>query len=571
MLMSKLIGERTREAPADATIVSHALLVRAGYIKQLAGGIWSLTAPAHRIVKNIERIIREEMNAIDGQEVSLPVVQPRELWEQSGRYNSIGEEMVRFKDRQQRDLCLAMTHEEAAVHLVRDGVKSYTQLPFMIYQFQTKFRDEPRSRGGLIRVREFIMKDAYSFHATQQDLEQYYAKAFTAYENIFRRIGMKNFIAVQSDSGMMGGAIAHEFMLLTEVGEDTIAICENCGYKANVEVADSVLPLPNAEAEQALQEVYTADAAEIAQVAELLGVSADKTIKAVVFLDKVSSQYIVAFIRGDLEVNEAKLKKVVKMDLVPCSLEDSNELVAGNIGVLGIEASGAKAVFDKSLQNTFNMVTGANKAQYHITGVCAARDFPNVEFADIKKAREGDACPKCSCALILKNGIEVGNIFQLGNKYTGAMGMSVLGADGRNFFPIMGCYGIGLGRSLASVAEEYADEKGLIWPIGIAPFKVYLCPLRYDTPEVKECADSIYASLQEQGIDTIFDDRNASPGFKFADCDLMGIPIRVVVSPRSLEAGNIEIATRYGGIKEDIKIEKLFDRLSSALAILSVL
>ena len=569
MLMSKLIGERTREAPADATIVSHALLVRAGYIKQLAGGIWSLTAPAQRIIKNIEKIIREEMNAIDGQEVALPVVQPRELWEQSGRYYTIGEEMARFKDRADRDLCLAMTHEEAAVHLVRDGVKSYTQLPFMIYQFQTKFRDEPRSRGGLIRVREFIMKDAYSFHADQADLEEYYQKAYTAYENIFRRIGMRNFIAVQSDSGMMGGAIAHEFMLLTDIGEDTIAICQRCGYKANMEVAEAVLPTPQKEEEQPLKEVFTADAKEIAEVARYLSVTAEKTIKAVVYLDKQTNGYVVAFIRGDLEVNEAKLKKAVKKDLVPCSLEDSGSLVAGNIGVFGIGKTGAEVVFDTSLKDTVNMVTGANKKEYHISGVCMARDLPDAVFCDIKKAREGDACPKCGAPLTLKNGIEVGNIFQLGTKYTRSMGMSVLGADGKAFYPIMGCYGIGLGRSLASVAEEYADEKGLNWPIAIAPFKIYLCPLRYDTPEVKQCADELYAKLKEKGIETIFDDRDASPGFKFADCDLMGIPVRVVVSPRSLKSGSVEIASRSGEIKEDIPLQNLFGRLEQIFEQLS--
>ncbi|MGI6213714.1 MAG: proline--tRNA ligase [Christensenellales bacterium] len=567
--MSKLIGERTREAPADATIVSHALLVRAGYIKQLAGGIWSLTAPAQRIIKNIEKIIREEMNAIDGQEVALPVVQPRELWEQSGRYYTIGEEMARFKDRADRDLCLAMTHEEAAVHLVRDGVKSYTQLPFMIYQFQTKFRDEPRSRGGLIRVREFIMKDAYSFHADQADLEEYYQKAYKAYENIFRRIGMRNFIAIQSDSGMMGGAIAHEFMLLTDIGEDTIAICQRCGYKANMEVAEAVLPTPQKEEEQPLKEVFTADAKEIAEVARYLSVTAEKTIKAVVYLDKQTNGYVVAFIRGDLEVNEAKLKKAVKKDLVPCSLEDSGSLVAGNIGVFGIGKTGAEVVFDTSLKDTVNMVTGANKKEYHISGVCMARDLPDAVFCDIKKAREGDACPKCGAPLTLKNGIEVGNIFQLGTKYTRSMGMSVLGADGKAFYPIMGCYGIGLGRSLASVAEEYADEKGLNWPIAIAPFKIYLCPLRYDTPEVKQCADELYAKLKEKGIETIFDDRDASPGFKFADCDLMGIPVRVVVSPRSLKSGSVEIASRSGEIKEDIPLQNLFGRLEQIFEQLS--
>jgi prolyl-tRNA synthetase len=380
---------------------------------------------------------------------------------------------------------------------------------------------------------------------------------------------MRNFIAVQSDSGMMGGAIAHEFMLLTDIGEDTIAICQRCGYKANMEVAEAVLPTPQKEEEQPLKEVFTADAKEIAEVARYLSVTAEKTIKAVVYLDKQTNGYVVAFIRGDLEVNEAKLKKAVKKDLVPCSLEDSGSLVAGNIGVFGIGKTGAEVVFDTSLKDTVNMVTGANKKEYHISGVCMARDLPDAVFCDIKKAREGDACPKCGAPLTLKNGIEVGNIFQLGTKYTRSMGMSVLGADGKAFYPIMGCYGIGLGRSLASVAEEYADEKGLNWPIAIAPFKIYLCPLRYDTPEVKQCADELYAKLKEKGIETIFDDRDASPGFKFADCDLMGIPVRVVVSPRSLKSGSVEIASRSGEIKEDIPLQNLFGRLEQIFEQLS--
>ena len=566
MLLSKLIGERTKQAPSDATIKSHSMLIRAGYIKQLANGIYSLTMPAHKIIKNIENIIREEMNAIDGQEVSLPITQPRELWDESGRYNSIGEELLRFKDRQGRDMCLAMTHEEAAVHLVRDGVNSYTQLPFMIYQFQTKFRDETRSRGGLIRVREFIMKDAYSFHASVEDLEDYYKKAHQAYENIFRRIGMKNFISVQSDSGMMGGKIAHEFMLLTDIGEDTLAICKDCNYKANMEVALSILAETKNETAEEAKEVFTGEAKEITQVAEYLNVDTKKIIKAVVYAVKGGKDLVVAFTRGDLEVNEAKLRKAIGKEIVPCNLDDSEALVAGNIGILNLDSTKAKLIYDESIKNTVNMVTGANKKDYHIKGVNTKEILKDVQFVDIRKVKDNDICPLCKGSLSIKNGIEVGNIFQLGTKYTQTMSMSVLGNDGRPFHPIMGCYGIGLGRSLASIAEEYSDEKGLIWPMAIAPFKVYLCPLRYEKEEVKEPTDKIYQDLKEQGIDVILDDRKASPGYKFSDCDLMGIPIRVVVSPRSLEKNSVEINLRDGSFAGDVLMDNLTAKIKELIA-----
>lgn len=548
MRISKLVGERTKTAPSDAVIKSHSLMIRAGYIKLVANGIWSLAMPAKRIARKIENIIREEMDALDGQECSFPVVMPRELWEESGRYTSIGDEMVRFKDRNARDMVLGMTHEEAAVQFARDAVNSYQQLPFMIYQIQTKFRDEGRPRGGLIRVREFTMKDAYSFHMTQEDLEAYYKRAYDAYDRIFRRIGMKNFIAVTSDSGMMGGRISHEFMLLTPIGEDSIVICPKCGLKANMEVATAANEKYPAEEAKKAEEVYTGSAKEIAEVTKYLGdVSAERTIKAVCYNIKGDSVHtVVAFIRGDLEVNEAKLKKVLQAEVVPAALSDGT-LTAGNIGPVGLPEKDIIVVYDNSLRGAVNMVAGANKPEYHIKNVCEGRDFEISESFDIAKVKPGQKCPVCGAELTVENGIEIGNIFQLGTKYTESMGMTVLNAEGKAVNPIMGCYGIGVGRAIASIAEESADEKGLNWPMSVAPWHVYLCVIRPDDERVRAKAEELYAELEKRGVEVLMDDRAQSAGFKFADCDLMGIPLRLVVSPRALERDEAEIKIRSTG------------------------
>lgn len=559
MKMSKLVGERTKNAPADATIKSHIFLMRAGFIKPVANGIYSLAMPAKRIARKIEQIIREEMDKIDGQEVQFPVVMPREMWEESGRYQSIGSEMVRFKDRSERDMLLGMTHEEAAVQFSRDAVSSYQQLPFMIYQFQTKFRDEARCRGGLIRVREFTMKDAYSFHMTEEDLQQYYQKAYDAYVKIFKRIGLKNFVGVRSDTGMMGGAAADEFMLLTPIGEDTIVFCDGCGAKSNMEVATAVKENYRDEESEPLREVFTADAKDIPSVAEYLKVDTNKTVKAVSFMVKDTAKMIMCFVRGNQEVNEAKLRNLAGGAIVPANLENGEEfgVFAGNIGPVGFDLKDWLIVADDALNGANNMVAGANKHEYHYAGVDMERDCPKMKYADIAKVNDGDRCPHCGAPLRSENGIEIGNIFQLGTKYTKAMGMTVLDKEGNQVTPIMGCYGIGVGRAIASVAEETADEKGLNWPISIAPFEVYLCPLRTDDETVKRTADRLYEELSEAGIEVIYDDRSASAGFKFADCDLMGIPYRVVVSPRSLSNGEAEVQSRDGQYKAMIRVENL--------------
>ena len=567
MKVAKMLGERFKEAPKDCVIASHALMMRGGYMKYVGNGIYSLFTPAKRITSKIEKIIREEMDRIDGEEVLFPVVMPATLWEQSGRYTSIGSEMARFKDRGGNNMVLGMTHEEAAVHLARDTAKSYADFPFMIYQIQTKFRDEPRCRGGLIRVREFTMKDAYSFHMTQEDLEKHYYKEYDAYNNIFRRIGLKKFIAVKSDSGMMGGSIAHEFMLLTEVGEDTLVLCDECGYKSNMEVATGVRPEVDFGADAEKEEVFTGDAKDIAEVSEVLKVQPYQTIKAVVYAVKGEKTVVVAFIRGDLEVNEAKLKKAIMKNIVPWEADEESGLVAGNIGPIGLDLKDGIVVFDKSLEGAHNMVTGANKPLYHVKGVNVARDIKPKSFVDIAKVKAGDKCPVCGKPLHLENGIEIGNIFQLGTKYTKSMGMTVLNEKGEAVNPIMGCYGIGVGRAIAAIAQESNDKAGLILPITVAPYKVHICPLRIDDQNVREKAFALYDALMKKGVNVLLDDReNVSNGVKFADADLMGMPIRVVVSPRGLQNDEIEVTDRATLSAEKVKYEDALPYIDAMMA-----
>ncbi|MDE7215595.1 MAG: proline--tRNA ligase, partial [Clostridia bacterium] len=507
---------------------------------------------------------REVMDALEVQDVLFPVVMPREIWELSDRYNTIGSEMVRFKDRNSRDMLLGMTHEEAAVHLANHIVSSYAQLPFMIYQIQTKFRDEARSRGGLIRVREFTMKDAYSFHENKEDLEKYYYRVFDAYYRIFKRIGLKRFIDIKSDTGMMGGSVAHEFMLLTEVGEDSIVLCNDCDYRANMEVADCKLETPNAD-EQPLTLIDTGDDKTIDEVCSRLNAKKELSCKAVVFAVKGNSEEVViAFIRGDLEVNEAKLKKVLGKDIVPYDGGVSDVIACGNIGPYNLDKS-VIAVYDRSLQNISSLVIGANKANYHYLGFNFKRDLPTAKFDDIAKVKEGAKCPVCGGTLRVENGIEIGNIFQLGTKYTKSMDMTVHDADGGEFNPIMGCYGIGVGRAIASVAQESSDDKGLILPMSIAPWQVHICPLRLDDKNVEEKAYGLYENLTKAGVEVLFDDRSVGAGVKFNDADLMGMPIRVVVSPKSLATSEVEISVRATGACEKIACENAVDRIKAII------
>ena len=563
MKLEKLVGERFKERPSDCVVDSHALMVRGGYMKYVANGIFSSYMPLKRITRKIENILREEMDAIDGQEVSFPVVMPASIWQESGRYDSIGKDLVRFNDRSGSPVVLGMTHEEAAVQLVREYGQTYMKYPFMIYQIQTKFRDEARPRSGLIRVREFTMKDAYSFHTSQEDLEQYYAKCHKAYERIFARAGIPEVISIASDSGMMGGSISHEFMLLTDIGEDSIVICNECDYRANMEATPNVVDYVRTEESKALEKVATPGKQTIEEVSAFLGVEAKDTCKAVVYQQNKDDKYVVLFLRGDYDVNETKLTNYLGCDVHPATITDDCGLVAGFIGPVGI-TDNCTVLYDNTLKGVNNLVCGANENEYHMTGLDFDRDLPGAEFHDFAKVKEGSVCPKCGKhALTVSRGIEVGNIFQLGTKYTKSMNMTYTDSEGNILNPIMGCYGIGVGRLAASICEAHHDDYGPIWPIAIAPWQVHICAVRADDSEVKAYADNLYNTLTEKGIEVIYDDRNVSAGVMFSDADLLGVPFRVVVSPRNMKGGIVEIASRDKSLKTSATLDTAVDEITA--------
>ena len=560
MKLKNLVSQRFKENPSDAQIASHALMVRGGYMKYVGNGIFSEYPILRRITSKIEKIIREEMNAIDGQEVLFPVVMPADLWEESGRYGSIGKELVRFEDRNRSKHVLGMTHEEAAVQLVREYASSYQQYPFMIYQIQRKFRDEARPRAGMIRVREFTMKDAYSFHTSQEDLEDYYQKCYDAYNRIFKRAGIPEVVTVKSDSGMMGGSVSHEYMLLTAAGEDTIVLCKECDYRSNMEAAENTVINENAGETEELTCVETPECKTIEAVCEFLHKDILASCKAVVYQKNMDDAYVVAFVRGDYEVNETKLRNLVGEEIHPAEITEDAPIVAGYIGPYGISDKVTYYV-DLSLKGINSLVAGANKEGYHYTGLNLERDLDKVEYVDIAKVQEGGICPCCGKpSLAISRGIEVGNIFQLGTKYTRSMKMQYMDKDNKLQYPIMGCYGIGVGRLAASICEAKHDDYGPIWPITIAPWEVHLCCMRPDNEEVRKVADGLYEDLQKQGVEVIYDDRTSvRAGEMFADADLIGAPIRVVVSPRNLKNNVVEVTTRDKSVKESVALDQALE------------
>ena len=558
MKLKNLVSQRFKERPADCVIDSHALMVRGGYMKYVGSGIFSEFPTLRRVTQKIERIIREEMDAIDGQEVLFPVVMPAELWEESGRYDSIASELVRFNDRNKSRMVLGMTHEEAAVQLVREYGQSYQQYPFMIYQIQRKFRDEARPRAGMIRVREFTMKDAYSFHTSQEDLEEYYQRCYDAYNNVFRRAGVPGVVTVASDSGMMGGSISHEYMLLNEIGEDSIVLCTECDYRANMEAAENIVNNVSTGVLNELVCVETPDCKTIEDVCAYLKADIAASCKAVVYQKNADDKFVIAFIRGDYEINETKLRNLVGEDIHPGVITEDDPIVAGYIGPVGISDK-VEVYYDMSLKGAENLVCGANKEGYHYTGLNIEREMGEVKYFDLAKVNEGGICPHCGKpALIIKRGIEVGNIFQLGTKYTESMGMTYTDKDGVAHNPIMGCYGIGVGRLAASVCEAKHDAYGPIWPISIAPWEVHLCCIRPDDENAKEIADNIYSELKKHGVEVIYDDRaGVRAGEMFADADLLGVPIRLVVSPRNLKENKIEVSTRDKSLKDMVDVNDI--------------
>ncbi|HLE89460.1 MAG TPA: proline--tRNA ligase [Candidatus Limnocylindria bacterium] len=548
MRLSKLFFSSLRDNPAEAEMVSHRLLVRAGYVRQLGAGIYSLLPLGFRVSQRIEQVIREEMDAIGGQEMEMPVVHPAELWKESGRYAKIGPELVRFKDRSGRDMVLAMTHEEVVADLLRDIVKSYRQLPAIVYHFQTKFRDEPRARGGLIRVREFVMKDSYTLDPDEAALDVSYQAHYEAYRKIFARLGLDT-VVVGADVGIMGGSLAHEFMVLNEAGEDTLVICESCGYAANQQIAVAVKPEPPAEDALPTQEVATPEAPTIAALAALLGIGEERTAKATFFVAG-DGRMVTAIVRGDFEVNETKLANAVKATggLRPAHAEEIQAagMEPGYASPVG--AHDTLVVVDDLAARSPNLVAGANRHGYHLLNVNAGRDFTPDLVADITSVRPGDPCPTCGAPVVLRQGIEVGNIFKLGTDFTEKLGATYLAEDGSRRLIVMGSYGIGLGRAMACIVEAHHDDKGIAWPDGVAPYPAHLVALGAGRdPAVGEAAEALYQRLADAGVEVLYDDRDESPGVKLTDAELLGMPITVTISSRSLAAGGAEVTVRASG------------------------
>jgi prolyl-tRNA synthetase len=558
MKMTRLFSQTLREAPADAEMPSHRLLVRSGFIRQLAAGIYTAMPLARRSLTKIENIIREEMNSIGGQEMTMPVVHPAELWQETQRWYQIGSEMGRFQDKNKRDMVLAMTHEEVVADLARKEIHSYRQLPIMIYHIQTKWRDDPRPRAGLVRVREFTMKDSYTLDADWEGLDRQYRNHYQAYFKIFQRCGLP-VVAVKSDVGMMGGKLAHEFMYLTPFGEDTILSCDSCGYSANRQNAKFKKEALPAEELLETKLVETPNTKTITDLARFLDIPESKTAKAIFYTALVAEdkarkeKFIFAIIRGDLELNETKLVNHINaIEIRPSTDEEIKQhgLVPGYASPLGIQKTDRTievvVIIDELITVSHNLVSGANKDGYHLLNVNYGRDFEADIIADITTARDGDGCPQCASPLNSTRGVEVGNIFKLGTRYSDSMGCTFQDIDGIDKPIIMGSYGIGSGRLLACIAEEHNDNFGLIWPITISPYHVHLILLegKDDSGKTYDTASELYHGLEKEGIEVLFDDRKESPGVKFNDADLIGLPLRVTVSARNLINNELEIKRR---------------------------
>ena len=564
MRLSQYLFHTLREPQGEAELTSHQLLLRAGLVRQVAAGIFAYLPLGQRVKARIEAIIRQEMDAIGGQEVSMPVVQPADLWRESGRWQQIGSDMARLKDRNDRDLCLAMTHEEVATSLIRDVVRSYRQLPCLLYQIQTKFRDEPRPRGGLIHVREFTMKDGYSFHVDSEDLDVWYNKVFQAYSNIFRRCGL-DAVAVSSDPGMMGGSDAHEFIELTPSGEDTILSCEGCGYRANRQVARFGKEPPSPEERLPLEENHTPGTATIDDLARFLELPTTKTAKALFMVATIEDEqgvpedrFVFAVIRGDMELSDSKLSNAVgALQLRSAAPEEIRAIGAepGFGSPLGIDRSRSLLIVDDLIPSCFNLVAGANRIDYHVANVNYGRDYEADLVADIAAADDGHACPACGVGLRADQGIEVGNIFKLGDRYSTAMDANYLDRENVSRPMVMGCYGIGIDRLMASIVEHHHDDNGICWPVSVAHFQVVLIDLSGGDPHVTDVAASVYDTLTSAGLEVLYDDRDDRAGVKFKDADLMGIPVRLTVGARGVGKGVVELKVRRTGLMKDVPLD----------------
>jgi len=562
--ISKLFGKTQREIPAEADTVSHQLLLRAGMIRQVAAGVYSYLPLAWRALKKIENIIREEMDKAGGQELMMPVLQPLELWQETGRDLAFGQGLFTLSDRRDRKLALGPTHEEVITELVKYNVQSYRDLPLLLYQIQTKFRDEPRPRAGLIRVREFTMKDLYSFDADEEGLDQSYNKMLQAYQNIYARCGLPTLL-IEADSGAIGGKDSNEFMLITESGEDEIIHCPDCKYVANADKAQGITNKIEGDEPLPLEEVKTPGMATIEEVSGFLKVPQSRTLKAVFYV--ADGKLIFVVIRGDLEVNEVKLKNALGCSEFRMATEAEiieAGIVAGSASPIGI--SSIKVIADDSITSAANFIAGANKPDTHLRNVNYPRDFKADLMTDIARARAGDGCPKCGGKLLSTHGIEVGHTFKLGTFISQKLGAHFIDQSGQSQPIVMGSYGIGLGRLLAAAIEQNHDDKGIIWPLAIAPYHLYLCPLYGENPQVVATAEDLYVDLTAQGLEVLFDDRNESPGVKFNDADLLGIPVRVTISPRTLETNSVEVKWRSEKEPQFVPLEGAVTRLKRLIA-----
>jgi prolyl-tRNA synthetase len=555
MRLSRAFSTTLREEPSEAEISSHKLLLRAGFIRQLGAGIFTYLPLARRAMTRIENIMREEIDAIGGQELTMPVVHPADVWQETGRWSQIGDEMARFKDRAGHDMVLAMTHEEVVTDLARREIQSYRQLPQLIYHIQTKFRDDPRPRAGLIRVREFTMLDSYSLDRDWEGLDAQYRAHYDAYFRIFNRCGLP-VRAVGSDTGMMGGKEAHEYMYLTPVGEDTLMFCDSCDYAANRQVADFAKPEPEDEALKALEKVATPSISTIVDLADFLDISPAQTAKAVFFAaerDQEEALLVFAVLRGDMALNETKLANALAAhgvkgikNLRPAADDEILAVGAapGYASPIGIQHENVLVVVDDLIPLSYNLVAGANDVGFHLRNTNLGRDYEADILADIALAEEGAPCPKCDGHLQAQRGVEVGNIFKLGTRYTDALGATFLGENGKPQPIVMGSYGIGVGRLLACIAEEHHDDYGLIWPVTVAPYPVHLVVLPSKDGTAEAAGDQLYQDLCEAGLEPLYDDRDERAGVKFNDADLVGLPLRITVSSRSLQNGGFEFKGR---------------------------
>ena len=543
MKMTNLYAPTLREVPAEAEVPSHQLMLRAGMIRKAAGGVYSYLPLAWRTLRKIEQIVREEMDAKGGQEIAMPIVQPAEIWQQTGRWDVYGDEMFRLKDRHQRDFCLGPTHEEMVTTLVKQDVRSYRQLPLLVYQIQNKYRDEIRPRFGLMRGREFIMKDLYSFDRDTAGLEISYKKMYDAYSQIFSRCGLE-FRPVEADPGAIGGSGTHEFMVIADSGEAAIAYCDGCDFAANVEKAE-LLPLTSvAEAEKPLETVATPGKKTINDVAGYLSLSADRLIKSLAFITEKGP--VLALIRGDHEVNEIKLANL--LNVLQLEMAGEKEIQSlfhsepGYIGPVGLTT--VTIVADASVMNLHNAVCGANEADRHFTNVLPRRDIKPTHIADIRLIREGDPCPRCSSPVKTARGIEVGQVFKLHTKYSQALDATYLDENGQEQLMVMGCYGVGVSRTMAAAIEQHHDADGIIWPASIAPYQVVIVPINTKDEPQMTMAEQIYRELSAVGVEVVLDDREERSGVKFKDADLIGYPLRITVGPKALKENCVELKVR---------------------------